>query len=168
MSIDPSEESATISRDTKTQRGLFLILSFNLSMTMIVNKPRASPQRIFCDQVFTNSADWNISYGISEISAKISKFLKYDQRDLVLKNPSTIIKAKIGKAILPKMSKIVVIITIGPVPVRNGVIIALLKWSINIEAKAIYFNWAPFMPLMFFIFSIKSPFRLFENFIPNI
>lgn len=135
---------------------------------MIVNKPKARPQRIFCDQVFTKTADWNISYGISEITAKIKRFLKYFHCDFVLKNPSTTIKANIGKAILPKMSKIVVIMTIGPVPVRNGVMMALLKWSINIEAKAMYFNWAPFTPLMFLSFSIKSPFRLFEDFIAKL
>ena len=88
--------------------------------------------------------DVNISKGTSEIIPNIKRFIKYFFLLVVLKNPSTIKNIKIGKAILPSIEKILDITGNIPSLSRKGVIIALLKWSMNIERNAIYFKWAPF------------------------
>lgn len=47
--------------------------------------------------------DVNISKGTSDMTPNIRRVIKYFFLLLVLKNPSTIKKIKIGKAILPKI-----------------------------------------------------------------
>ena len=129
--------------DMKYQKNLFLNLSLRKSISQTVIRHRAKVNIILFQLGSKKVLDVNISKGTSEISPKISKLIRYFFLLLVLKNPSTIKNIKIGKAILPKIEKILERCSKKPRPSKSGVMIALLTWSISMEVKAIYFSQAP-------------------------